>query len=111
MIIITIDNITPRFTQTAQLDGLNFTFAFEWNDRSSQWTFSISDQDLNPLVHGVPVSVGIPLLNRHRDERLPLGFLEAIDTSDLGLDPGFNDLGQRVQLAYTPAAEIPAAFR
>ena len=112
MILIPLDNITPRFTQTAELDGVTFTFAFEWNDRNEQWSFTLYDTNGVALVCGVSVVVGIPLLNRFRTlPGLPAGMLEAIDTSDLSTDPGFDDLGDRVQLAYTPVSEIPSDLK
>lgn len=112
MILIPLDNITPRFTQTVDLDGETFTFAFEWNDRNAQWSFSLSNNDGAPLASGISIVVGVPLLNRVKTlPGLPAGMLEAIDTSDLSLDPGFDDLGDRVQLAYTPANEISSDFK
>lgn len=112
MILIPLDNVTPRFTQTVDLDEETFTFAFEWNDRNSQWAFTLSNNDGQPVASGISIVVGIPLLNRLKTlPGLPAGMLEAIDTSDLNTDPGFDDLGSRVQLAYTPASEIPSDFK
>lgn len=112
MIVVTLDSLTPRFTQTVELDGVSFTFAFEWNDRNEQWSFSLYDAAGVGLVYGVSLVVGIPLLNRFPNvPGLPAGGLEAIDTSDLSADPGFEDLGSRVQLMYWPVAEIPSDFK
>jgi hypothetical protein len=111
MITIPITNPTPRFSQGVDLDGVAFILAFEWNDRDETWSFNLLDSDSVPLVTGVGVRVGLPLLNRHTGIAGPAGVLEAIDTSGAGLDPGFADLGERVQLLYTPIGEIPADFR
>ena len=111
MIIITIENVSPRFIQEVELDGTTFVFAFEWNDRDQSWSFNLLSSERVPVIQGVGVRVGIPLLNRYTGIAGPLGALEAIDTSGAGLDPGFADLGARVQLAYTPIAEIPTEFR
>lgn len=112
MIIIDISNITPRFTQSVDLDGVSFLLSFEWNDRDSTWSLNVANSEAVPLVSGVGLRVGLPLLNQYRGVAgLPAGALEVIDTSGADLDPGFADLGDRVQLAYTPIAEIPAEFR
>ncbi len=111
MIEIPLENITPRFTQEVELDGTTFVFAFEWNDRAGTWGFNLLNVERVPLITGVALRVAQPLLNRFTGIAGPLGVLEAIDTSDAGLDPGYADLGQRVKLVYTPIAEIPAALR
>lgn len=111
MITIPIDNVSPRFLQGVDLDGVSFILAFEWNDRDSTWSLNLLDSESNPIITGVGLRVGLPLLTRYTGIAGPAGVLEVIDTTGKGLDPGFADLGERVQLLYTPIAEIPADYR
>lgn len=111
VIVIPTLTDTPRYTFEIELDKVDFHFDFEWNDRASHWYFSISDRDHVLLLASRRIVVGFPLINRFRDPRLPAGMLDAIDTSGTDTDPGFADLGDRVQLLYTEAADIPNAFR
>lgn len=102
---------TPRFQFEIDLDAVSVIFRFEWNDRLDSWFFDLLTTAEEPIVSGVRVTVGIPLWNRFRDPRIPPGILEAVDTSGAGVDPAFEDLGDRVLLVYVNASEIPAALR
>ncbi len=111
MITIPITDPTPRFTQGVDLDGVSYVLSFEWNDRDETWSMNVLNSDSVPLVTGVGLRIGLPLLNRYTSVAGPAGVLEVIDTTGQDLDPGFADLGDRVQLVYTPLAEIPSDFR
>jgi len=106
-LILPMQRGAARFEFEIDLEGESFFFRFEWNDRAGSWFFDVLTVDQEPLVSGVKVVLGIPLLNRYRDPRLPLGMLEAIDTSDSGAEAAFADLGDRVLLLYTLSSEIP----
>ncbi len=96
-----------RYSIEVELDKTDFRFDFEWNERAGQWSFTISDAQGVALVSGRRVVLGLPLLNRFRDPRLPPGMLTAVDTSDSNLEPGFADLGDRVLLLYIEVADLP----
>jgi len=95
-----------RYSFDVELDGVTFTFSFEWNDRDSGWYFSISDVNAVPLLSGRRVVLDYPLINIYRDIRLPAGSLVAIDTSSKDEEPGLTDLGERVKLIYLTRAEL-----
>lgn len=101
----------PRYSIEVELDGATFFLDFEWNDRAESWFLDIADADRVLLLAGVRIVVGFPLINRYRDDRLPQGDLSAIVTSGDELDPKFSDLGDRVQLLYTPIAEVNEALK
>lgn len=106
MFIIPTRTDSARYTQTIELDKVTFTLAFEWNDRAEGWFLDIYDATGVLLLSGVRIVINYPFMNKYRDSRLPAGIIEAVDTSDADLDPGFADLGERVKLVYTPADEI-----
>ena len=108
MITLPTRTDVQRYRIEVELDAKSYVFDFSWNDRLAAWFFDVLDaSDLTQILSGRRVVVGFPLWNRFRDPKLPAGVLEAIDTSDAGLDPLFAELGDRVLLVYTPAAEIP----
>jgi hypothetical protein len=112
--ILPLRTDSPRYSIRTELDGARYLFDLEWNDRAAAWFFSISDAEGVPLVSGVRVVIDLPLLDGFSNAALPPGVLFAADSMNMDLDPGRTDLGDRVQLVYTPIADIPAdvqAFR
>jgi hypothetical protein len=99
--ILPIQRGSNRFQFEIDLDSRTVVFRFEWNDRLDSWFFDLLNIDQTPILSGVSVVVGIPLWNRFRDPRIPPGSIEAIDTSGAGIDPAFEDLGDRVVILYT----------
>lgn len=99
----------PHYAFQLELDGLAFGFEFRWNERDEAWTMALSTADGEPIMRR-KVVLGWPLTARYRDLRLPDGELEAIDTEGTGREPGLGDLGGRVLILYTDAADIPEGF-
>lgn len=97
------------FDLLATLDGTLYTLEFRWNVRLGAWFMTVLDgEGTTPLLLGVRLVVDYPLAQNLVD-RTPPGYFLAVDTgaSDgFGIDPGFDDLGSRVQLWYVPEAEI-----
>lgn len=91
------------------LDGVKYTVELRWNARSNRWTFSLRTRDGEPLLVGRRVVVGMPLLMRGTDPRMPPGDIIAVDQAGLDADPGRDDLGSRVLLMYVTANELAEA--
>jgi hypothetical protein len=98
-----------HFTVRVELDKVEFLFEFRWNARAETWAMAISDASGTVLLAGRRVVVGFPLLARFRDLRLPAGELVAVDTTGADDEARSDDLGSRVVVVYTPAAELLAA--
>lgn len=105
------------YRQTTTLEGRDYILRFLWNQREGSWFFSLFDADEDPIVEGVKVVVGFSLLRLVTDERRPPGVLLAVDTTApvpdraagekvLALDPGIDELGERVLLLYFPTDEL-----
>lgn len=101
MILIPLQIGVPHYTMTTNLDSVTYKLRFDWNDRMAAWFLSIHTAVGEALVTGIRVVVSWPLTARFVARGVPPGLLEAIDTSGRGIDPGFEDLGTRVILAYT----------
>lgn len=106
MIVIPMQANVARFRFRTELDGQTFTLAFDWNDRVSAWFFSLYDENLAPLSQGVKVVLGLCLFSPLNGLGMPAGLLICEDTSSLGLDPGYYDLGERCKIHYYEADEL-----
>lgn len=90
----------PFYDFGVDLEGSSFTFELRWNPRAGAWFLSVYDAAGDLLIAGRRVVLGVSLFGPNFDERLPPGFLCAIDTGTTGEDPGRDDLGGRVVLVY-----------
>jgi hypothetical protein len=111
MAIFTIDtDPTPLYwNQTTQLDGVEYLLRFYWSGRESAFYIGVYDQNENPIALSIRLVVGVPLLRRFQDPRLPPGMLLLVDTTDRGEDlENAADLGGRWVLVYFDAAELPS---
>lgn len=101
----------PNYSFQCDLDGTTYDLALRWGDREECWFFTLSTVDGTVLLAGRRLAVGSPLLRGFRDPRLPPGELMAVDTSGNDLEAGQTDLGARVLLMYTEAADLPAGYK
>jgi hypothetical protein len=105
----TLTDGTAVYTFQTSLDSVAFQLDLEWNDRELAWYLNLYDANLNPLVMGRKVVLGIPLLGRFQGiAGLPPGDLIAFDTSNTDNPPGLLDLGDRVVLLYFTKADLAA---
>ena len=106
MITIPTQAVLPNWAMTTTLDGTTYRLEFLWNERAPAWFMTIATVDGTSLVSNLRVVVGFPFASRYRTLGGPRGALEAIDTSGKNIDPSRDDLGTRVQLVYTPEADL-----
>lgn len=99
--------VTSNETIRVQLDGSTYTFTWTWNERDGRWFLSLYDVEGLPVVQGLCAVVGWDILLDVTVENRPPGRLLFFDesttsTSVYGLDPGEDDLGDRVYCYYLP---------
>jgi hypothetical protein len=101
--VIALPTLSPHFTQRVDLDGTSYLLELQWIQREARWYFRLAtEQDVSILgLHKLVVDVD--LLRSCIHARRPPGILFALDTSGQGLKPGFEDLGVRVLICYSPA--------
>ncbi len=104
LFIIPTSQSDSVYEQVTILEGREYFLKFDWSRREEAWYLSIFDQDENPLALGIKVVVGLPLLYRETNPKLPQGLLIAVDLSSADSDPLLTDLGTRVALLYEEAA-------
>jgi hypothetical protein len=88
------------FFFTVPLDGVDYEFNFQFNDREGFWYFDLLNLEGEYIRSGVKVVVNIPLIMRCRDEGRPPGELICIETLTEVTEPGLNDLGVFDLFAY-----------
>lgn len=98
----------PHFVLQTQLDGETFELRIHWNEREEAWYLEIADVDGVTIVASRKLVADWSLMHRVADARKPLGELLVVDLTGEGVDPGLNDLGERVELNYADEAEIAA---
>ena len=87
-----------QFQTTLELQVYGFSFA--WNSRYERWSMSLFDGNDTPLVQGIVVMSGPIILSQYVYEGMPPGKIVFVDTSGEDIDPGRNDLGDRVRMFY-----------
>jgi hypothetical protein len=106
IVIPTRTDGTQLYSMRMTLGGVGFTLGLQWNDRDASWSLAISDSS-GALLLVKKVTVGTPLTKNYATATLPSGEFIAIDTSGADIDPGLTDLGSRVLLTFTDAADLP----
>lgn len=98
----------PHYRFGTTLDGIQLTFELRWNGRAASWFMSIFDEDDEPIRSGIRVVLGPELGGRVSDARMPPGQLFAIDLDNSGVEPGLDDLGERVLVMYISQGDAAA---
>lgn len=106
--ILTLDSSHEYQQVEFQLDGETFRMTFRWNKRIDSWIISLYEFDDTPIAVGRRITVGNFLFPWLVTENRPVGQLIAIDTEDEDADPGHDDLGSRVVVAYLDRDELIA---
>lgn len=89
------------------LEGRVYTLNVRWAGRESRWYLDVFDDDHVPIYTGIAVVLNFPLGFRCASTAWWPGALFATDTSGSNTEPGFDDLGARVQLIYFSSEELP----
>ena len=101
------DPTLTHYDMQITLDEVTYTLEFRWNNRAGAWMMHITTEGGEPILMGTRIVIDMPLGKRSTDARMPKGVFIAVDTSERKQDPGMSDLGDRVQLLYFTASELP----
>jgi hypothetical protein len=105
MLEISLNSNAGAFKQKIDLEGIFYTFNFQWNSRMSIWSLDILTEAEDPIVQGLPIFVNLNVIERFKDSRLPPGKIYFLDTSGNVSNPLRFDLGQRVSMLYEESDE------
>ena len=105
--VLPFDSTDPHYTVTVPLEGARYVFCLDWNAREEAWYLSINDLENEPILSGLRIVADwTPLRRFHYLDNIPPGEILILDTSGEGMDPGRNDLGDRVLVLYFAEADL-----
>lgn len=103
----TIPFLTSKnhYRLSVPLQNEQFIFDVRWNSRDEAWYLDLREEDQTPILLGIKLLVGAPIGEGSNHEFFRTRTFEVVDTSGLGVDAGYDDLGARVQMVVTDASE------
>jgi hypothetical protein len=106
MINIPIKSGDPNFSVQATLENVTYTLAFRWNVRASAWFMDVLAADGVTIIQSGIKLVCNWWLAAYTTARQPPGAFMALDTSGASVDPGLDELGDRVKLIYFTTTDL-----
>ena len=97
-----------NWTQRTAIEGRDYQLTFDWSQRDGHWSLMLADQDGEPIRAGMSLVTAYPLTRGMRDDRWVGGHLVVLDSQNLGVDPGFADLGSRFLLLHITSDDVVA---
>jgi len=113
--ILPITADVSNFSEEITLENVPFRFDFVFNNRSNQWSMSVLNINLTPIVEGIKLVLNYGMFEQFRSYDLPPGELYAIDSTGDEIEITRTNLGNTVLLIYiledqvTPLASISGA--
>ena len=102
-IVIPTRSDIPNYEQRITLNGTQYVLSFRYNTRTDRWILDIKTSADEYIIMGIPILLGTGLIDRFVDDRLPPGYLFAINLEDEFAEGGAEDLGQNLLLIYEEA--------
>lgn len=95
----------PFYTQTSELDGVDYILIFRYNQREKCFYLSLQTSEEIEIVSGLKLVCDVPLLAFHRNANTPAGelFIFSAETNTDPPDIGELGEGKRCTLVYFPA--------
>ncbi|MCK5610314.1 hypothetical protein KAR91_51050 [Candidatus Pacearchaeota archaeon] len=97
---IPVDSILSNKQFRTDLDGKFYLFDFRFNSRATIWMMNIYDENGSIIISGIALLLGVDLLGRFQDSRLPPGPLFMLNLKDSNIEASRDDFGQDVLLLY-----------
>jgi hypothetical protein len=94
----------PFYSQTSELDGVEYILIFRYNQREKSWYLSLQDSEEIEILSGLKLVCDIPLFGLHRGPKTPPGELMVLSGNGDTTSPDIGELGpeRRCQLYYLP---------
>lgn len=97
---IPADSILSNKQFRTELDGTFYLLDFRFNSRATVWMMNISDENSVIILSGIPLLLGVSLLGRFQDSKLPPGPLFVENFSNENVEATRDNLGEDVLLLY-----------
>jgi len=96
----------PAYVFQITLEGTPFTLHFRFNTRLDRWVMDVNDVNDVSIVSGTPMLTNLPLLDRYRDPRLPLGRFLVLDETGQDRNPSRDGFGEEFKLLYEESTTV-----
>lgn len=103
---IPVNSDLPAQKFQTSMAGEPYEMKLAWNTREEAWGMGIATPAGDPIIEGVKVVPNYELLDQFADERLPKGYLVALDSTKRKDTIGRYDLGDTVPLVFVPREPI-----
>lgn len=103
---IPIRTDVPAYKFQITLEKSVFTLHFHYNSRAERWFMDINDVDDVEIVSGIALLYGLPLVDRYKDERLPLGRFIILDETGEKRNPTRSGFGTDFKLLYRESTTV-----
>lgn len=77
---VDLNNLPDRFDM--DVENESYTFVFQYNDVSEQFTVDLLDEENEPIVEGYPLVLDVPLFDGINNSKLPVWRIVPMDESD-----------------------------
>ena len=96
-----------NYRLSISVDGSVVLFDVRWNSLpAGGWFLDLREQDESPIDLGIKIVLGVNLGRRSTHPFFRTYLLRAFDTSGVGADPGYDELGRRVIVKLFTVDEI-----
>jgi hypothetical protein len=103
---IPLSSNTSFFALNIKLEGVSYNLEIHWNDRENHWYMTLADGNGTPIARQRKLVVNTALFARETSEQAFPGLLTLLDTSEVGIEAGLFDLGNRCILLYVNADSV-----
>ncbi len=87
-----------NYRMQVSLRNQPYLFDVRWNDRDGAWYFDLRQDDETLILGGIKVVLGGTIGHSSTHPFFQARSLTVIDTSGVGVDAGYDDLGGRIQI-------------
>jgi len=95
-------NDIPSYTFRIDLDGVTYTLGIRYNERMDRWIMDFKTENSEDIINGIPLLLGVSLLGRFKDTRLPPGDLFMINIENENIEANRDNFGTNAKLLYEP---------
>lgn len=103
MIYISVPDMNDSIS-TISIDGKEYGLRFTYNEMFDFWSFSIYDEDTNPIVAMIKIVPNFPLLHFYSETKLPDGIFGCITSKEAVRRNTFKD--KEAEFVFIPRVEL-----
>lgn len=99
----------PDYEFRTDLGETEYLIRLHYLERFDSWLIDLLDSNEDPIIEGLPVVLGKPLLSQIVDVRKPAGDLIFLQLGNDNVPPNYDGFGTKYLLFFMTDEEIAAA--